>query len=444
MPMRMGLVNPDDPAVQTVVFSKPLISARIGLIASCRERRAYPDGYHIRNWLTVTGNRWARYAAPEKIYGGGSLDWTAAYASAIGEAVERTSLSYYDHRDLFVARFDLVDRAFCERESFLFYLDAQYADPGFPFRKPDFSQPIAWVKGWSLTEQKAVHVPASLVYMPYQPRPGEPLFTDSVSVGTSCARSPNTAAVLAILELVERDAWTMVWETRACVPEISPGDIEQIPVVMMAMGHGLHIRVFDLTNDTGIPSFLAICLSDDSLPSLAIGTAARLNPRDAIECAISEAITSWRSTSYLCMDGVVDLDAKTLQNRRRTDFSLQSLYYANPDNRHHFDFLLRQNSPHVRIEHLSFLESEGRDLERIKTIMMATGHRVVLFDLTQRDAELVGLYVVRAVSTSLMRQPLGLLRPLAHPRLFTFFRERGLVDEGVRPEDLLQSFHPFP
>ncbi|WP_151343715.1 YcaO-like family protein [Rhizobium leguminosarum] len=435
---------PEVPAYQTFTFSRPLISSKIGLASSCLERRASPDRYTTRNWLATGGKKWGRHLAPERVFGGGSANWQWAYASAIGEAVERTSLSNYNPNDFTVLPFEQMPLSFSSAKELLFYLDSQYADPTFPIAKPDFEKPIAWVKGWSLADRAEAYLPASLVYLPYRHLSQEPIFTDLISTGTSCARTKDKAAALAILELVERDAWTMVWETRAKVAEIHPDEIKAVPAVVAAEQNGLQLRAFNLTNDTNIPAVIAIAINETSLPALAIGTAARLSPYEALERAISEAITSWRSTAYLCVNGIRKLDAESLQNRRHTDFSLQSLFYADPQNSHHFSFLLQQNSNYVGLEALVPEQYNQGDLRQLRKLLTDSGHNVCLFNLTQCEAEEVGLYVVRAVSTSLIRQSLGLLRPLAHPRLLNIPKKLGRIAEDLNVKDLLQSSHPFP
>jgi len=434
----------DRSAYVTFVNSSPLISSRIGLVASCRERRASSDSYGIRNWIARGGNRWGVYPAPESVFGGGSSNWQWSYASAIGEAVERISLSHYSFADLKVLPFRDVDEPFCQQDELNFYLDEQFLDSRFPLQKPDFSQPIAWVKGWSLVKERQAYIPASLVYLPYQQFEKEPIFTYPISIGTSCARSKEVAATLAILELIERDAWSMVWEARANVPEIHPDDIKEMPAALEASSIGLQLRAYSLTNDTGVPSVLAVVLNDNSLPSLAVGTAARLNIYDALERAVSEAITSWRSSAYLCNNIEINSPEISLKNDKHVDFSLQSLFYSRRENRVHFDFLLKNCSNYIRMSSIKIIDGHRSGLKTIKEMFSASGHDVCLLELTQCDASEVGLSVVRAVSTSLIRQPLGLLRPLAHPRLSKVPRDMGWVKKDMSPNALLQNEHPFP
>jgi thiazole/oxazole-forming peptide maturase SagD family component len=192
---------------------------------------------------------------------------------------------------------------------------------------------------------------------------------------------------------------------------------------------------------------LTLALADRGRPAVAIGVAADLDPWGALRRSAEEAVTSWRSAAYVCQRDQASGSEVLERMRHQTSFTLHSLYYSQPENRKHFDFLLDSPLPVVSLAGRQRPAGTGPAdlLGECARRLTGKGHEAVLFDLTQCDVEEVGLHVVRAVSTTLVRQTLGLtLRHLRNPRIGAVPYRLGYTDRPVPHERILEALRPAP
>ena len=426
----------------TVRLGRHLVGKRLGIIDTLRERRCDYEGSRVVDYVTsLTGYGHADDMV-HAVYGGGAPSRTHACAAAIGEAIERYQLSRYRPDSLLWARLADMDSAAFNVEALTWFTDTQYRTPGFPFQRPSLETKYAWARGYSPTRDATMFAPASLVYLPYRLRPGEPAPSFAISSGTSCARSYEEAAYRALLELVERDALTICWEHHTPYP---PVDESQVARAVDALGNAapqVSVRAFDLTTDVGIPVILAVVQSRRDRPALAIGVAADLDPIAALVRAAEEAITSWRSSLYICRNDKTP--APELLHRMRDGHSFvdNSLYYSFQAHVHHFDFLLCSDLP---ARSMATSERQESPLNTCIQLLKDSCQEVVLFDLTQSDIESVGLHVVRAVSPTLVRQTIGFAaRHLANKRIVEVPKRLQHVTHSRSLDDILNDQHPSP
>ncbi|AYG64426.1 YcaO-like family protein [Rhizobium jaguaris] len=419
-----------------------LISPRGGPICKLSERRAWRDGLAIADYITQIGFGEMAHHSPDPT-GGGSVAKSRALLAAAGEALERYCLSLCPVEGL---SFSIVEENFgaCySLDDLKWFIDQQYSTPGFPFEPPRADTPFAWIPGFSLLRTSEVSVPASLVYLPYRLRAGEQATSWQTSAGTSCMDCPDEAAVRAVLELVEREALTICWESRCPFPPVNAEQLADVCAEFAFHRSPIMIKAFDLTTDIGIPVVLAIAFATGRGPALAIGTAAELCAEHALKKAVEEACTSWRSVTYLYRDqGSMpdDLMARMEAGARSSD---HSVYYAYPQNRHHFDFLL--SSPLVPRVLCSTARHSTTRLATIADLLKAAHQEVVLIDVTSTEIADHGLFVVRAVSPTLVRPTLGRqARHLRNPRIREIPMKLGYVDDIPTTASLYQNAHPFP
>src|SRR6202008_1211288 len=82
------------------------------------------------------------------------------------------------------------------------FSDAQYAQPGFPFRPFDPTAPLNGVWGWSFQKPRKVLVPAAAVYYGQE----DPLLVETSS-GVAAHSARAMALNNALCELIESDAF---------------------------------------------------------------------------------------------------------------------------------------------------------------------------------------------------------------------------------------------
>ncbi len=431
---------------QTAYLGRKLVGSRLGIVQMLNERRADDDGVEIVDYIARLSHSLGASSDLSRVHGGGSPNRTRARAAALGEAVERYCLSLYDPRSLCQGTSAEMPSA-ATPDELRFFLDEQYANPLFPLQRPHSDWQFAWECGFSIRTKRIAWLPAALVYLPYAPSPGERPLSDQVSSGTSCARHLEQAAYRAILELVERDALTICWESQTFFPPIDPVEVASVTEGMGGIGSSIEFRSFDLTTDVRIPVVLTLALATRGKPAVAIGVAADLDAPGALYRSVEEAITSWRSAAYLCCHD--SSSGAEIYDRmlRKTDFAYHSLFYAQPENRSNFDFLLDSPLPeHTLVSHAPATGADyGSLLIECCQRLLRGGHEIVLFDLTQCDAAALGLNVVRAVSTTLVRQTIGLfLRHLRNPRITNVPYRLGYVDHPPALDRILANGKPAP
>lgn len=442
-------------ATSTVALAGKLVSERIGLMSAVSERRASGDDASVVDYVAWLDRRTRGRWSSADTTGGSSHTRAEAVARAVGESVERYCLGQHQPSALRWAPWTDVDTGVHGAASYTFFLDEQYTREGFSFQRPDEGTSIAWVRGRSATTGAHVYAPASLVYVPYTHRAGEPALSHQTSVGTSCARSVATATLRATLELVERDAMTICWEAQLPFPPLDARFVEEVAGgtrrwLVGTRAPRLELQAFDLTTDLDIPVVLAVARSRSSVGPVSWGVAADLGLWGATEKAIVEAIAMWRSTVHLSASA----DTSTAAPRAGEDSTLehQALRYARSGEHGHFDFLLG-SSPRARAmarradAPTAYTETSDHRgcLTACLSGLRARGHEVVVFDLTQPEADEVGLVVIRAVAPTLVRQTLSrYCRHLGNPRFREVPRWLGVATRARDPETLLDDFRPFP
>nr|BFE86238.1 hypothetical protein GCM10020093_088390 [Planobispora longispora] len=90
----------------------------------------------------------------------------------------------------------------------------ELAHPKSLVTAPDPAGPMRWARGWSLTGNRPVWVPAVMVWMHIRAKSAAERLTMPISTG--CAAHSDIAAALvgAICEVVERDSIALTWLQR--------------------------------------------------------------------------------------------------------------------------------------------------------------------------------------------------------------------------------------
>jgi ribosomal protein S12 methylthiotransferase accessory factor len=135
-------------------------------------------------------------------------------------------------------------------------------------------------------------VPASFVYIPYERAQSEPPLKDLISTGLACGTSYGSALLKALVEAVERDAYTIVWQNRLLCPHI---DLERLNDPLICQ----FLRVLDrlaiqthavlLTLDIPIPVILVVMTRSTGPPWTIVASGADVSPRQALLLALEEA-----------------------------------------------------------------------------------------------------------------------------------------------------------
>jgi ribosomal protein S12 methylthiotransferase accessory factor len=366
-----------------------------------------------------------------------SVDRDRAVLKAVGESVERYCSALYDERELQFATYEELDGDAVPPERFALFSDRQYAEPGFRFAPFTRTTPVRWARGQSLVHDRPTWVPAQLVYVPYTRDPREPPLRDLISTGLAAGRTFAAAAYRGTAELIERDAFMIVWQNRLPRPRIdleSVGDPFVERLLRAFRGVPVQLHAVLLTLDIDVPVVL-IVMTSASTPLTTIGIGVDLSPRRALALALEEAGLGFVAVRWLAAS-TPDYRPEP-GHRECVDLRRHALAHAlDPTLRSSIEFLTCPGET-LSLSELPDRSSEDPDenLRLVTSELAGHGFDVVAVDLTTPDVDEAGYKVVRSVVPGL--QPLDddhTCRHLGGTRLYS---------HQVRSE-LNPDPHPFP
>lgn len=153
---------------------------------------------------------------------------------------------------------------------------------------------IGYTRAINLFSLESVCVPAQSVYLNYKEAKKEPFVNyPRNSNGASGGFDHESTLLRGIYEIAERDAFLGVYLNRIIPPKVNLSNLKSSSiekVISICKRYNLEVSVFDITNDLGIPCFLASVVDKTNLgPGFSLGAKSSLNQIDAIKGAISEA-----------------------------------------------------------------------------------------------------------------------------------------------------------
>jgi ribosomal protein S12 methylthiotransferase accessory factor len=375
----------------------------------------------------------AHYPSGPEIGSGKGLTAVEAMIGAVGEAIERYSASRYRKADLYRSALNDLNGEFLDPRQLCLYADSQYAQPNFPFARFDPNRPIEWIRGYWLDTGGAVWVPALLAYFDFRASPEE-RFCQVTSNGLAAGAGLEDAALRAVLEIVERDAFMITWRAerpgrRLLLDDtIEPGADE---VVRQLSERGVEVELFLLDAGLSIPTVICLGVGDGKRwPGVTVALAAHVSLRTSARRAILEQGHVGPYLARLMLDGEHIIPAEPGDVRTLID---HALYYVPPDRVQALDFLRRGGDRPIPLVELA--EPPDASLAVCVGRLHAGGMRVAIAEVTSPDVTVSPFRVVRALGPDIHPIDFGFgLRRLASSRL------RRLLAGG---QDLNRHPHPL-
>jgi ribosomal protein S12 methylthiotransferase accessory factor len=371
--------------------------------------------------------------------GGTGASRAVAAAAAVGEALERYSASYVPRDALvFATARELGDTAVAP-DRFGLFSERQLATPGFRFRAFTEDTPIAWVEARPLLGGSSVFVPAELVYLGPATVPGAAPIAYSTSSGLACDELTDAALVKATLELLERDAFMIVWSNRLSCPLLE-ADLEA-PGLAAFRSAGVRFAGVDLSSIHQVPCVLGVVRAPVGVPgALGVGAAAAPTVQRAWWKALAEAFSARAASVKLAL---LDPDAS---QRQVVSFEDHVRRYA--DHRHEPCTAFLDASPErVSMAQVPPLEGDAAP-ERLAALcrrLASAGSAGYWVDVTSPDVAELGLSVVRVVAPELCAlETVDDARFLGGRRLYEACVALGLRTGPLGEADLNPDPHPFP
>ncbi len=380
--------------------------------------------------------------------GGVSADRLSAMAKATGEAVERYCSAIYDRKALPLAAFDSAPFPCVAPNEFALYRPEQYAEDSFPFVPFQESTPVRWTPAVELISGETCYVPASMVFVPYSYNKdcGELPIMWPISTGLACHMSFSEAAISAICEVIERDAFTITWQAKLAMPQIKLESLSDRNRNLVARFEriGSSITLLNLAMDHGVPTILAVLRGrKPEQPALVFAASAHPDPELAVRKSLEEVAHTRRQAQYLKATLAPPTCGPHYNNVVDQDSHLH--LYSLHENARLADFIFMSS------KRLDFGEIESlatgdpnRDLEVLTERVRSVSHRVLWADLTTPDVADLGLSVIRAIIPGF--HPLVMkhrLRALGGRRLWEVPQKLG--HRGINPASGDNPVpHPYP
>ncbi|UAL08062.1 MAG: YcaO-related McrA-glycine thioamidation protein [Candidatus Methanogranum gryphiswaldense] len=313
-----------------------------------------------------------------KYYNGKGPTEEQALASGLMEAMERYSAEQRDTDEVIYGTY------------------AQAKDVGTTIDPKDLILPInvlnyyldseiAWIEGYELFRGCPIWVPACAVFYPYYNDTDLQLFkyhTNGIATGNTIEE----AILHSLLELIERDAWSIAEDKNIANADIIVEE-DSIPGQLLkkfeTVGTKIHLK--DLTSDLGIPTIGAaaddIRTKDPEMLTIGVGT--HLNPEIACVRAITEVAQS-RTTHKHGMKINAQLQKTAVDLGYDKIKQLNGVWYHDLENKIRLNDIPNLATPYVL-----------DDIEVVLDRLMINGFdTVAIVDLTRDD---VNVPCVRAV-----------------------------------------------
>ncbi|HSP73131.1 MAG TPA: YcaO-like family protein [Gaiellaceae bacterium] len=372
------------------------------------------------------------------VTGGGGRAPAAAAAAAVGEAVERYSATYLPaDRIVRATAAELGDEAVAP-ERFALFAEAQYREPGFPFVPFDRQTRVPWVLGCDLRDGRPAWLPAELVFLGDQGSSSRIGY--ATSNGAACAPDAATATARGLYELVERDAFMLVWRNRLSLPLLEwrgHRKLQELEARYFAPT-GLAYAAVDLSRVHGVPSVLGVVRARRGPGALGVGAGTAATVTAAWWKALSEAFSTHAAARRIAVlePGIPAPDAVNA-------FHDHIRYHASAEGARAAAFL-DASRDRVDIRDVPPLPRDG-EIVALRDRIERAGSSAYAVDVTAPDVRRLGLHVVKTVAPELCALDVShRARFLGGRRILCAAAELGLLPRPLRLEELNPDPHPFP
>lgn len=385
--------------------------------------------------------------------GGGGENIETALAATIGEAVERYCMLFYDRDEMVFGSYREVGDAAVHPDLVRLYSREQVGRkaPEVKLEYFDEDSRIYWAWGHSLTTGGPRLVPASQVYMEYYWDDKESPVGRNASSGLAAGATLEQAILTGLLEVIERDAFTICWLYEKARGRIRINDPELEGVLRDHFHYGhpsVDIQIFDITLDVPIPSVFGVMRRPTEFgPVLCVSSVTRLKPRDAIRKCLREIgqglpylrflkhqLRDWEPAADFSNLSVFDHHCTTYTKRPELIAPAMAAFDAVTEEVDFSDIPDR---------------STGRvlgDIELCVEMLREAGKEVIVVDITTPDIRDVGLHVVRVLIPGLVPlhgnhvfQYRGAERLHQIPYVMGWDKQGWTPEVGLNPRP-----HPFP
>ncbi|MFD3002858.1 YcaO-like family protein [Pontibacter toksunensis] len=330
---------------------------------------------------------------------GAGLCWEDARGAAIGECLERYAACIVESENLLISSYDsLINSNLNAHEPSTWALFDQSQKVPYPAFSNDLI--IAWSEGWDLVTNKPIFLPANFAHLSSSPilrEWGANLIGPAVSTGCACATSINEGLLKGFCELIERDAFMIVWRNSLPVPEViidEDTDLYQVYTSRFARP-GLEYHIWCTTLDFPIPSFFGVLFDHRGAEMrMVVGGAANLDAEKAVQKTLCELIQGLSWLEYMGeQKKCIPIDFNDIHS-----FTDRALLYSTPrDLQKAYSFLFK-NFKQVPLSSIKSKRGTADEmLQYCVDAVVNKGFQPSAIDLTTDDVRECGYVVTRVV-----------------------------------------------
>lgn len=406
-------------------------------LASSTEPRLYRATCEVRGGDALLGTPLRHCAG----IGGAGVTRAEAATAAVGEAIERYSASFVPHERLVVTTARELGAAAVAPERFALFSQRQYETPGFPFRTFEVDTQVAWVEGRSLPDGERAWLPAELVFLGDAGLVQKPIGY-ATSSGMACGETPADAVERGLCELLERDAFMIVWAARLSLPLLEWAGVppfEELDRRFFAPT-GLRYAAVDLSAFHRLPSVLGVVRAPAGVPgALGVGAGTAPTLERAWLKALAEGFAARSAGAKL---ELLEPGAYGPTGEGVASFEDHIRFYADERRARPADFL---DACHVHTPVTSVRSFGGDVISGLCERVRAAGSSAYAVDVTAPDVAELGLVVAKVVAPELAALDVAHgARFLGGRRLYATGAERGLRSGELAEADVNPYPHPFP
>ncbi|SMN00347.1 FIG01128766: hypothetical protein [uncultured Candidatus Thioglobus sp.] len=230
-----------------------------------------------------------------------------AKVSAMCEALERYSGVYNGDEIRKIAKFsDFKKGDALHPNDLMLFSDTQYKNRdaisraghrfyALPAEDFDENAELEWSPVWSISQEKFIWMMCYQLYFSYDPINYKlnRNFANPDSNGAASGNTPAEAFVQGFMELIERDAYAIWWYNRLSYPEVDLSSFNDPyldeAISRYAKVYNRKLWVLDITNDFGIPVFVALSYRfDKEKQDICVSAGAHFDPHIAALRAVCE------------------------------------------------------------------------------------------------------------------------------------------------------------
>lgn len=382
-------------------MERKLVDSRTGIIHSLDKKYNEIVGLipmqMISAYTTDTLDRESNVTAPTSAMSGLGYDFNSldrAKERAIGESIERYCSLFLNNpvikskvKDI-KNGINLLNITRCSEEQIL--------NNNLHFKRISPDAEFNWVKGNDeMNQGEEKWIPIELVYLHGFDNPSP--IREITSTGLAAGSTLFEAKVNGMLECIERDAFTIMWQNRLSMPIINHQSIKDnliISILDQIEQMGLEVTILDITSDIGVPSYLTVIKGEDD-PYTTYGASTDFYPNEALLSSIREASACYNLNVRAYLEGfntrLKDTDFSNFSSF--TEFHQHAALYAYQKNSEAIDFLFQGEVVDFQRDNSTHITNYHDLLQRLRNL----GIEMYSVDITSSDIKKAGLHVARVI-----------------------------------------------